>query len=174
MLDRLIDMIILVWNHVKPIVFINDFSMGVLLRGGKYKKTLDPGPHFKIPFLDEIFTHYAKEDTILTPSQKLTTKDGKTVTVSGILLYYIEDIKTFLLEINNGEQALSDVAMGFISDAITGNDFTDCYNENNTKQISKDVRRAAKKWGMYLVYFKLADNSLSRTFNIFKESTPHL
>lgn len=163
-----------VWDDFKPIYFIKEYELGVRLRGGKWKHNLLPGMHLRWPFYDDILTHYAKDDTILLPSQKVTTKDGKSITARGIILYYIDDIKLFLTEVNHAQQAIADMAMGMIATNIVAGDYEDCYNDKIMNEITKDVRREAKKWGAYITYFKLTDISISRTISLTKESEAHL
>ncbi len=174
MLDRLIDFILNLINEFFPIQIISQYEQGVRLRFGKLVGKCDPGLHFKIPFADQIMTHYAKDDTILLPSQKLTTKDGKTVSVRGVALYHIDDIEVFLLSVNNAQQAISDIAMGLVAENIIQSNYEDTISTKIMNEISKQVRRDCKKWGVYIEYVKLTDLSLSKSVNIFKEEAAHL
>lgn len=174
MFDKIIDLLIAVWKDIWFFQTIYEYEEGVKLRLGKYHKSLKPGIWFKWSVAEKILVHYAKDDTILLPSQKLTTKDGKTITARGVILYKIDDIKLFLTEVNQPQQAISDMAMGMISNNITTGNYEDCYNDKIMNEITKDVRREAKRWGAYVTYVKLTDISLSRTFNISKESESHI
>lgn len=174
MFDKLIEVLVAIWDDIKPIVIVKHYEQAVRLRFGKYIGNWGPGTYFRWPGFTDVIIHYAKDDTILLPSQKLTTKDGKTITTRGIILYYIDDIRLFLTEVNAAQQAISDMAMGVIASTVVSSNYEDCYNDKVMNEISKDVRREAKKWGAYIVYVKLTDISSSKTFNIFKENEAHL
>ena len=174
MLDKLIEVILTFIDDLLPVKIVKTYEEGVKLRFGLFIKDCKPGLHFKIPFIEEVITAYSKDDTILLPSQKLTTKDGKTITTRGMILYYVDDITLFLLSVNNPTQALSDLTMGIISENIINGLHIDCHNDKIMNEISKSVRREAKKWGCYIIYVKLTDISLSKSLNLFNEGESHL
>ena len=172
--SALIQWIQSIWKIVWFFQIIREYEQGVLLFCGKFKKTLQPGLHFKWSVFEEIQTHYSKDDTILLPSQKLTTKDNKTVTVTGVVLYRIDDIELFLTKVNAPQQAVSDSSMGIIAENIIQSDYENTINIKIMNEISKQVRRDCKKWGVYIEYVKLTDLSLSKSINLFKETGSHL
>ena len=163
-----------IWKIVWFFKIIREYEQGVLLFCGKFKKVLNPGLHFKWSVFEEIVSHYSKDDTILLPSQKLTTKDNKTLTVTGVVLYRIDDIELFLTKVNAPQQAISDAAMGIIAENIIQSDYENTINIKIMNEISKQVRRDCKKWGVYIEYVKLTDLSLSKSINLFKETESHL
>lgn len=176
MFDKLIDLIILIWNDITIFKEVSEFEEGVRLRFGKFNKILKPGWAFKIPFIDSIICKFVKDDTILLPSQKLTTKDNKTITLTGMVLYNVDDIKPYIINVNLPSQTISDVAMGVISDIIVERTYNEVVEsiEKLSNEVSKIVRRECRQWGIKIEYVKITDICLSRTFNIFKNSESHL
>jgi len=176
MFDRIIDLIILVWQDVWIFKIINVNEKGVRLRFGKVNKMMDAGLAFKLPFVDNIIIQYVKDDTILLPSQKLTTKDGKTITITGMVLYCVEDVQPFVLNASVATQSIADVATGIISDVILQMTYHEILQslDKLSNEISKAVRRECKQWGVKIEYVRLTDITTSRTFNVFKNSDSHL
>lgn len=176
MFDKLIDILILIWNDLWMFKIINQNEKGILLRMGKMKKILNPGLVFKIPFIDQVLQQYVQDDTIALPSQKLITKDGKGITITGMVLYSVEDVEPFILNASIPAQTISDITAGVISQQILELDYNEILEslEKLSHKISIAVRRECKGWGVKIEYVKLTDITVSRSFNIFKNNEGHL
>lgn len=176
-LDAIIQFLKDIWDFLKPIVFVKEYELAYQFRAGNALKAWAPGPHFKIPFLDDFHLFYAKDDTIKTPSQKLTTKDKKIITISGNVLYYIdglEGVTQFAIAVNNPLQAISDMTEVAIARNVVNTNYEDCTNEMLMNEVTKDVRRDCKKWGVKILEVTITNCALSRSLNLFNETPAHL
>jgi regulator of protease activity HflC (stomatin/prohibitin superfamily) len=62
MIEKLIEVISTLGTRVSAVVEIKEGEGGVILRRGKYLRTVEPGWHFKIPVVD----HLVDTETCLT------------------------------------------------------------------------------------------------------------
>lgn len=65
MLDKFIDLLISLFNDIKPIVFVLEYKKGVMFRAGRFLKILEPGWHFRIPFVDSVYMENVVNKTML-------------------------------------------------------------------------------------------------------------
>lgn len=163
-----------VWDDVKPVIFIREYQLAVMYKGGIYFKILEPGIHFRIPFYHEYIDIFAKDDTIKTPTQMLTTQDGLGTSISAVVLYNVDDANLFINGVNDAKQAISDMAEVNVARNIVNTKFEDCNNEILMNEVTKDLRRDCKKWGVYIKEVTINSLTKSKSINILKQAESHL
>jgi len=99
-------------DRLLPWVELTDTDAGIVLRFGKYSRSVGPGLNLKWPIIEQVLTETIVITTLPLRSQTLTTKDGKSVVVSSIVKYAIKDVKPYLLEIWDAVDVLGDTTMG--------------------------------------------------------------
>lgn len=169
MFDKLIDLIITLWNDLKFIVFILHYKEGVLLRAGKFKKVLKPGWHFKVPFLDDYFTENVKLDTMQIQEVNITTLDGKTVTIGCEFELEITDIFTALIETNDWRSNLHDICQGILSDQLEDINWEDIRKKTTKNAIARKIETRASEMGIATSNFSFTNKATSRVFKLFNE-----
>lgn len=170
MLDKLIDVILTFLDQLLPITVINQTDKGVRLRFGKFKQVLEPDWHYKIPFVDEIVKHTVLWTTLSLPSQSLTTKDGKDIVVKGVIKYRIDDIETFLLEVWDAVDAISDMAQGIIFDIVKEKTWDELQTLDLKPLITRKVRNEAKRWGIEVETVTLSDLAKIKSIRLLNDS----
>ena len=102
---------------------VDQFEQGVVLRLGKFKRTIMPGFHWLLPLgIDRALTHEVILTARETSEQSLTTQDGYKIVISTIISYILVDIKKILLEIEEAETVLENYAYGIISELVRTHD----------------------------------------------------
>lgn len=170
MFDKLIEIISNSFEQTLPVIVIRDYEMGVLLRKGKYKKTLSPGLHLKIPFLDEVISQHVVVTTLSLPPQSLYTKDKNNVVVKGVVKYRISDVKTFLLEVYDAQDAISDMIQSIIKNIIMDKTVDECTDQELDNTLTKKARVEARKWGVEIQQVTLTDLAPIRSFRIINDT----
>lgn len=170
MFDKLVELLTNWWLEIKPLVIIRDYEEAVLLRFGKFKKVLKPGLHFKIPMFDEVIDQHVVITTLSLDAQSLYTLDKQNIVVKGVIKYKISDVKTFLLEVYDAQDALSDMSQSIIKNVIMSMTLEECTDTELDNTLTKKVRVEARKWGVEVQQVTLTDLAPIRSFRFINDS----
>lgn len=169
MLDKLFEFLSQWILDLLPMVIVSSYEEGVLLRFGKFKKVLHPGVHLKIPFGDEVIRQHVVVTTLSLPAQSLYTGDKQNFVVKGVVKYRISDVKTFLLEVYDAQDALSDMTLGIIKNIIISLPAEKCIDPELDNILTKKVRAEAKKWGVEIQQVTLTDVAPIRSYRLIND-----
>lgn len=170
MFDKLIDLLTTWWSYLMPAVIIPNYEQAVLLRNGKFKKVLQPGFHVKLPVFDEVISQHVVVTTLSLSAQSLYTKDRQNIVVKGVIKYKISDVKVFLLEVFDAQDALSDMTQSIIRNIVISLPLEQCIDPEIDNILTKKVRVEAKKWGVDIQQVTLTDIAPIRSFRIINDS----
>jgi regulator of protease activity HflC (stomatin/prohibitin superfamily) len=77
---------------LRSVRVVSQAQVQVVERLGKYSKTLDPGLHVLVPFLDSVkATIDMREQVVAFPPQPVITRDNATISVDTVLYYTVTD-----------------------------------------------------------------------------------
>jgi regulator of protease activity HflC (stomatin/prohibitin superfamily) len=170
MFDKLIDVITSWWSYLVPFTIIPSYEEAVLLRFGKFKSVLKPGFHVKLPIFDEVITQHVVVTTLSLAPQSLYTNDRQNIVVKGVIKYKIADVKVFLLEVFDAQDALADMTQSIIKNIIISLPLEDCIHPEIDNTLTKKVRVEARKWGVDIQQVTLTDIAPIRSFRIINDS----
>jgi len=170
MFDKLLEFITTWIEQLLPVFVIRHYEMGVSLRFGKYRSTLSPGLYFKIPFVDEIIVQHVVVTTLSLAPQSLYTKDKQNIVVKGLVKYKISDVKTFLLEVYDAQDAISDMTQSIIKNIVMDKIMNECIDPDIDNTLTKKARVEAKKWGVEIQQVTLTDLAPIRSFRIINDN----
>ena len=170
MFDKLVELLTNWWIEIKPIVIIRDYEEAVLLRFGKFKKLLKPGIHLKIPMFDEVIDQHVVVTTLSLDAQSLYTADKQNIVVKGLIKYKIADVKIFLLEVWDAQDALSDMSQAIIKNIIMSMTLEECTDSELDNTLTKKVRVEAKKWGVEVQQVTLTDLAPIRSYRLINDT----
>jgi regulator of protease activity HflC (stomatin/prohibitin superfamily) len=170
MFDKLVELLTNWWNEIKPLVIIRDYEEAVLLRFGKFKKVLKPGLHFKIPMFDEVIDQHVVVTTLSLDAQSLYTRDKQNIVVKGLVKYRIADVKTFLLEVYDAQDAISDMSQSIIKNVIMSMTLEECTDAELDNTLTKKVRVEARKWGVEVQQVTLTDLAPIRSIRLINDN----
>lgn len=169
MFDKLVELLSTWIKEILPLTIVPSYEEGVMLRAGRYYSTLKPGVHFKIPFFDEILTQHTVMTTLSLPAQSLYTADNQNVVVKGVVKYKIADVKTFLLEVYDAKDAISDMTQSIIKNIVTSKTMQECLQDEIDNILTKKSRVEIRKWGVDVQQVTLTDLAPIRSFRIIND-----
>jgi regulator of protease activity HflC (stomatin/prohibitin superfamily) len=170
MFDKLVELLTSWWIELKPLVIVRDYEEAVLLRFGKFKKVLKPGLHFKIPMFDEVIDQHVVVTTLSLDAQSLYTRDKHNIVVKGLVKYKIADVKTFLLEVYDAQDAISDMSQSIIKNVIMPLTLEECTDMELDNTLTKKVRVEARKWGVEVQQVTLTDLAPIRSIRLINDN----
>ena len=167
MFDKLVDLIkqfgrlFLFWYIVDP------YEAGVVLRFGNFHRMTKPGLNWIWPFvIERVLTANVAVHTLVVGPQSLMTKDGKQIVITTVITCTVEEAKAFILQVNGGMTALDDAATGVVSKLIMGNTLEGLLGMDISNELTKDIRRFAKPWGVGVNRVQLSDFTVMRSLRL--------
>jgi regulator of protease activity HflC (stomatin/prohibitin superfamily) len=127
-------------------------------RLGRYDRTLGPGVHLLIPFLDKVaFTIDLKEEAIEVPPQDCFTKDNVRVEVDGVLYMKVNQSKMACYSIVEYRFAIIQLAQTMVRSVIGKLDLDHTLTER--ERINSEVVNAlndiARTWGVLVSRYEV-------------------
>ena len=129
---------------------INQYERGVVLRLGKYSRTLEPGFRVIIPYIDKMTKVDVRTTPMDVPKQEVITRDNVTVNVDAVVYSRVIDARKAVLETTNYRYATATFAQTALRD-VTGNfDLDELLSKRDeiSTQIKEIVDAQTDKWGI--------------------------
>lgn len=142
--------IVLLFFIVVNIKVIRPFERGIIERFGKYKKTVDQGIVFVIPFVEKLHVVDVREKIIDVPPQEVITKDNATVIADAIIYFKVFDPKRSIYNIENFSIAASMLAQTTLRDVIGSMDLDQVLvsREKINSTLTQTLDKATDEWGL--------------------------
>ncbi|PKQ16257.1 MAG: SPFH/Band 7/PHB domain protein [Actinobacteria bacterium HGW-Actinobacteria-7] len=136
---------------------IRPYEKGVLERLGKYQRTLEPGLHIVIPFLDRVTKADMRENVVDVPPQEVITKDNVVVTVDAVVYYEATDPVKLIYNVGNFYLAATKLAQTNLRNVIGEMQLDESLTSR--EKINAALRQilddATDKWGVRVVRVEL-------------------
>ena len=136
---------------VKAIQFVPQARVRIVERLGKYRRTLDSGPHLVIPGIDKVrYTVDMREQVFSFPPQPVITKDNLVVSIDTVIYYIVTDPVLATYAVNNYLQAIEQLTMTQLRQVIGGMELetTLTSRERINGALASELDAATGKWGI--------------------------
>lgn len=130
---------------------IRQQRVGVVERLGKFRRTLEPGPHLLVPVLDKVrYNLDMRELVVPFPPQGVITEDNLMVSIDSVIYFQIIDPVRAAYEAQNYVQAIEQLTMTTLRNIIGGLDLerTLTSREEINQQLRAVLDEATGKWGI--------------------------
>ena len=120
-------------------------------RLGRYSRTLEPGLHFLVPFVDKVRANVdLREQVVSFPPQPVITSDNLVVNIDTVIYYMVIDAKSAVYEIANFIQGIEQLTVTTLRNVIGSLDLEQTLTSRD--QINGQLRgvldEATGKWGI--------------------------
>ena len=102
------------------------WEQALRVRAGKYVRLLRAGIHLRLPFVDRVYLQSVRRRITMIPSQTLTTKCRKAITISGALGYEIVNLQKLYDTLHDAEDTICHEVMGLIAGFVIARRIEDC------------------------------------------------
>jgi len=158
-------MILLIFIFVflsSGIRIVYQYKRAIKFRFGRYIEVMEPGFRWIIPIIETTQFVDVRVITINIDSQEIMTKDNVPSRIDGVLFYKIIDTKKAVLEVEEYNFAISQLAQASLRD-VCGKAELDTIlskREEMGENIRKIVENETKVWGIIISDVKVKDIEL--------------
>ena len=145
--------VLLVIYVALAIKIVQQYEQGLVERFGRYRKTVDPGFHMIVPFIERMVKVDMREQVVDVPPQEVITRDNVVVTVDAVVYYQATDPVKLKYNVSNFILAATKLAQTNLRNVIGDMDLDDALTSRETinTELRQILDEATDVWGTRVV-----------------------
>ncbi len=150
--------IILIFKFIRSIRIVPNRFAFIVERFGKYHRTLEPGFHALLPFIDHVaYIQDLKEKTIVVPPQECFTNDNVKVEVDGVIYISVVHPKNASYGIADYRYAAMQLAQTTTRSVIGTLELDRTFEERDVinTSVMNVLQKVSEIWGIRLHRFEV-------------------
>ncbi|BGP18955.1 hypothetical protein JCM10213v2_007035 [Rhodosporidiobolus nylandii] len=142
-----------------PFKEVNQGSVGLVTRFGRFSRAVDPGLVKINPLSEKLSRVDVKIQTAEIPRQTVLTKDNLQVDIESVLIYHINNPYRAAFGINNLRAALIERSQTTLRDLVGGRNLQSILTEREAlaAEIEQVVEATAEQWGVSISAILIKD-----------------
>ncbi|MCW2848058.1 MAG: SPFH/Band domain protein [Marmoricola sp.] len=136
---------------VNAVKVVRQQRVGIVERLGKFKRTLEPGPHLVVPVLDKVrYNLDMREHVVPFPPQGVITEDNLMVNIDSVIYFQVIDPVRAAYEAQDYIKAIEQLTMTTLRNIVGGMTLeqTLTSREDINRGLSGVLDEATGRWGI--------------------------
>jgi regulator of protease activity HflC (stomatin/prohibitin superfamily) len=145
---------------------IQQSTVGVVQRLGRYQRTLGPGVHLLVPMLDRVSATVDMKETVQAfPPQPVITQDNVTIGIDTVVYYQVTDAVKSTYEVANVLLAMEQLTVTTLRNVVGSMTLEDTLTSRDeiNSQLRIVLDEATEKWGVRVTRVELKSIDPPRT-----------
>lgn len=170
-IEKFIQLLIDQIKHLIPIAIVYQYQGGVMYKFGRFLRELEPGWHFKFPYIHTYAVINNVDTTLLISAQTVICSDGVELTVRGSVGYHILNVADYFNNVEDQKSAINDRTEKIIRECASVTTSEDFIDMDFGKILQNILQKEVDKYGIEIDYVVLVEVSKARSIKLFNETS---